>query len=300
MVGYDSPPSKRALGPEGRIPRLAEAIFDSVRSQVDLILLSSQIRQIQAHIDEFTAHVSGVSVVSAALGGESALAAPVVLEFLGLPTIAWESRGRNYIPPPAVLHGQFSSELCNAHGKFLLLLHSVLERCLVRRVEDGTQRTLIETWKRYLGTAGASMQTNGEAMRVVALMARGNGPVFGRPASASKRHARCHAPSKRQPFVRPCPMARASAMGITGQKREAIRKVNAENDELREKNAEIRVRIAQLESVKKKKGLATTEFMEEVVKTRGPTLRAKSRFSGKITRPIVAIRAVTRVGLSHS
>jgi hypothetical protein len=68
-----------------------------------------------------------------------------------------------------------------------------------------------------------------------------------------------------------------------------------ENEALGAKNAELREKIAELEEEKRGRAVAVRKFMEDVIRTKAPSLRARTRFARKITRPVVPARAASRI-----
>jgi hypothetical protein len=195
LVPKDESPSRvKETVPE---PKLAQAIFDVVRSQVDLMLLSSQIKQVQAQIDAFSELLGRVPELSHLLA--SSLMTDTVLHFLGLEPVVRDTiaPGSYYIPTVSLINAQFVTELNRSHTKFVEFLQTVLDRCLVRQAEDqvlydgqildvlcsrfsfalatfssGTLHSVFHTWKKYLATVSASIAQNQESMGVVAMMAQ--------------------------------------------------------------------------------------------------------------------------------
>jgi hypothetical protein len=68
-----------------------------------------------------------------------------------------------------------------------------------------------------------------------------------------------------------------------------------EHEQLKKQNEELKNKIEALEQEKRGKAIAVRAFMEETLKTRVPTLRAKTRLARKITRPLVQGRAASRI-----
>jgi hypothetical protein len=75
---------------------------------------------------------------------------------------------------------------------------------------------------------------------------------------------------------------------------EFLRRARAENQELRDKMAAVKARIEELERLKLRKPMAVREFMEDILHTKSPSLRAMSRFGGgRILRPTMLIATKT-------
>lgn len=179
-------------------PKLAQATFDVVRHQIDMILLGNQVKELQKVIDKFSESMDRVFNDSKTIL-TSPFSSRASAEILGMTSIETEHKSdKPYVAPSEELDAQFNSELAYFHGRLLAIIDKWLDYCIVARNDDKTlvidgdavasqfskiSHTLhlytkqsldsvILTWKKYLTTLRSLIDNNEEENGVVSMMHR--------------------------------------------------------------------------------------------------------------------------------
>ncbi|OHT13900.1 hypothetical protein TRFO_15776 [Tritrichomonas foetus] len=136
LVPKDESPSKVTdTIPE---PKLAQAIFDVLRNQVDLILLSSQINQIQGYINEFRTDLDQLTEIvssTAKLNFNN--------EIVGGSILSFQSPSKTdsvvYIQDNDSYDDQFIQERNYAHKRLVETLFTMLKQCVIQKIAHDPQ-----------------------------------------------------------------------------------------------------------------------------------------------------------------
>lgn len=185
-------------------PILQQAIFDVTKRQIDALLLSAQINEMQALVDEFSKAMEDVPSQSKSITASkySAMDFPETLELLSGSPVP-ESKpfvhepGTPYQAPSYILNNQFYSELGYFHAKFIEEVNNSVDQCIVNKeneavfldaiavenqclklshaleqfTKDSFDSTTL-TWKRYLATLQSKVEEKEEDNEVVSMMGR--------------------------------------------------------------------------------------------------------------------------------